>query len=685
MGRFGTGFPAGRRRRLFTSRPTLPPQPPIDAIAPSAMWDGTAASGFTAAPSDPTRLTAKPALRLISPPNQAYTEELLLGVYAGANDGGTMLNNMGLSHVRVHYEGSIVDITEPSRQSFPDANGNQVSYFGWWIRLEHSGVNGIAQVYFEAVPSDKAMQSRVIGPFNFFPATSLHDLELEVAPSQAQVTGVRYPTLRAARDYCRSIGADRPRITISEPGDIVFGDTMAAYVGEGYITYEASAPVRITLDPVAVASGTRAHARFRSKYGRQHFRGANITLDFSHALEVYNESGLGSPPDWYDGVTLENPQGRYDLWRGYPRSRKLSSLCRGLPYFTECVFTNLPFNVTNASLARGCTMTGGYQEIATGSDCIISNVVTDFDSGEFVAPIDALLVSYTGGGGSASLSCSGNWGSSSRTFTAKVDGVAVDNFTVYDDDAAFHQATNYSVSNVAEWLNSIDGFSATVLDDSRFGTALSIPGGNAGAFTDVDVTGAGFIFVTEFDIHADLYQVTHAGKENGVLADNLGTGLVAQSLFMKDGPSTDFLVVNNVFENSDTAQYFSQLGEDHSHVVIAHNSWATQDLWLRVGSLAYNPDSYCLLANNTMPRAEWLDGTDADLTISGNHFQAGAIAPEGATGSSFGGNETTLFANAASGDFAPRGDLQTNLKVPVIRFDRRGLDRGQMAPAGALT
>ena len=683
MGRLGIGLPAGRKRRIAKVAPSPTPTT-IGVVEPSPTWNGVAASGFATTPVDPPRITAKPALRLIVPPRQAYTDDLLVGVYAGANADGSLYENMGLSHVRVHFEGATIDIPAPSRQSFSDANGKQVSYFGWWARIRHNGISGAAQLYFEAVPSDTAMQNRVVGPFTFLPSASVHDFEITVAPSQPEIAGQRYKTLRDARNYCRSQSARRPRITITEAGPIVFGDTVAAYVGEGYVTYEASVPVTITLDAAAVAAGTRSEARFRSKYGRQHFRGTNISIDFAEALEVYNESGLGSPPDWFDGVNLINSAGRDALWRGYPRSRKLSTIIRGMPYLTECSFTDLPYNATSASLARGCKIDRGWQEVATGSDCVIGNTINDFDSGAYIGPLPALIVSYSGPAAAATLSCSGNWDSTSRVFTARIDGADIATFTVQDSDAAYHAGTNYTVANVAAWINGLEGWNATVLDDTRFATALSIPGASGGAFTNINVTGAGYTFVTEFDIHADFYQVTHVGKENGVLVDNFGGGIVGQSLFMKDGPSKDFLVLNNVFDNTEFGVNISQLGNQHSHVVIAHNSWSRQNMWLRVNVLGYNADGRCLIANNTMPVLNWEDAVDGDVSIIRNHLHSGATAISEPSGTPMGGDEVTNFVDAANGNFTPAGQLATKRKTSVLAFDMLGKARGRTAPAGAL-
>ena len=64
----------------------------VQNLEPSAGWNGTAATGFGGAygavPTDPTRTTAKPALRLLVPPGQRFTDTLVVGVAAAANNAG---------------------------------------------------------------------------------------------------------------------------------------------------------------------------------------------------------------------------------------------------------------------------------------------------------------------------------------------------------------------------------------------------------------------------------------------------------------------------------------------------------------------------------------------------------------------------------------------------------------------
>lgn len=42
------------------------------------------------------------------------------------------------------------------------------------------------------------MQNRVIGPYAFLPSPKQHDLAVEVTPSQAEIAGTRYQTIKNA-------------------------------------------------------------------------------------------------------------------------------------------------------------------------------------------------------------------------------------------------------------------------------------------------------------------------------------------------------------------------------------------------------------------------------------------------------------------------------------------------------
>ena len=130
MGQFGFGHNSGRNWSQIIGGVGVSSLP---QIRPSAAWDGSPATRFSVVPSDPSRTTAKPAVRLIEPPNQFYTNKLVIGAMAFANDGGTLIG--GIDRVRFHYEGTTLDVIEPSLRSLTHADGSTYSCLGYWVEL----------------------------------------------------------------------------------------------------------------------------------------------------------------------------------------------------------------------------------------------------------------------------------------------------------------------------------------------------------------------------------------------------------------------------------------------------------------------------------------------------------------------------------------------------------------------
>ena len=373
MGRLGTGFPAGRKRTNPGGGQALP------NLAPSPAWTGVAGTGFAQVPADPVRTTAKPVLRALFAPRQRYTDTLMVGVIAAANDGGSLLDNLGLEKVIAHYEGNTLDILAPSVQLITDANGALRSYVGWWVNLQHSGTYGKANLYFEAVPKDPAMQHRVIGPFVMHPAAQLYDYQIEIAPSQPVIVGQRYTSLEGMRSYLSGQAVDTALVTITEPGDHnihagAFGNTWNRGAGAGWLTITATAPVRI-LTPLN-ANGLPQPMRPRIE--PICWRGQNITIDMFQSSEYFMET-TWLYSNWFDGVRFTNSNGRNDLHRKRPRN-ELSALVRGQNYLTECSFDATWESANAQALVRGCSFTGTWGDLLTGSQAVIDCAVTDHDA-----------------------------------------------------------------------------------------------------------------------------------------------------------------------------------------------------------------------------------------------------------------------------------------------------------------
>ena len=273
MSRLGIGLSARHQRPQSVAMAAAA----LPLLLPSAEWTGAPGSGFASVPADPVRTTAKPAIRLLVPPHQRFTDLLTVGVMAMANDQGTLIG--GIDRVRFHFEGRSLDVVAPRFHVIEDANGIARRYWGYWINLARpTGFAGEARLYVEAIPADATMQRRVIGPYNFLPRTTLYDGRVTVDPDAPAVPGSNYHTVGAAIGYHRASANDATLITVTKPlvEDIDNTTTTGAvYVGKGYCTITATAPV------VFAKSGFSGDVASQCRLGinRLHFKGRNITFD----------------------------------------------------------------------------------------------------------------------------------------------------------------------------------------------------------------------------------------------------------------------------------------------------------------------------------------------------------------------------------------------------------------------
>jgi len=70
--------------------------------------------------------------------------------------------------------------------------------------------------------------------------------------------------------------------------------------------------------------------------------------------------------------------------------------------------------------------------------------------------------------------------------------------------------------------------------------------------------------------------------------------------------------------------------------------------------------------------------------IKDNHIHTGKTAPALATGTTIGGDQTSLVVDFDTGDFTPAGALLTNLKTAIVKYDRGGAARAVTDCAGAV-
>lgn len=660
---FGFGVRAGGKRGPADGGPpkVIPPQ-----IVPSAAWTGVAGSGVASAPVDPARTTAKPALRLITPPDLYFTDTLLVGVTGGANDRGTLYDTLGIAKVVVHYEGSSVEVAAPSFQTFPDANGVMRTYYGWWVQLKRDGRNGDARAWFEAVPRDPAMQSRVIGPYTWHPAAQVHDITLEVAPSLPVIAGQRYQSFKAAGDYCRSNARQNPLIVFTEGGTHGMQRLGGGYVPKGRVTLTATQPIVLTRGDTDIND-------FRMLCPL-HVKGANIAIDLKQCNQFVVEAAAAQN-HLIDGATVTDSGGVFSYY--FKQLRSSSTMFNSNVWLTEARIDNLMNAMVGANLARGVLSNDCFGDLFTGARCVIGCDVRRQDDAPIITGFPAVSITYTGAGATATVEATG----SPRTFTFKVGGTTVGTFAC---NTAITSTNNYEAAHLVAYVNGLAGWSATLLDNRVYANALSLQTGTAGAsFAPQSVKGATLTLNGRFDLHGDWMQ---GGGSNVVVCGNVATNLRVQGFFT-DQALTDAVVLNNAFHNNEepygiylVANSLAQIGNTHAHVVFAHNSFATQKVLI-----SGTRDSYCLFRANTAPQLNTLGNTPvSNVGVIDSHLQAGANPTPGGIGTTIGGTAATLFADAGGGNFAPRGELAINAKTAVVRYDRLGAARGKNAPAGAL-
>lgn len=662
------------------------PPPVIATIAPGASWNGTAGSGFAVTPTPVTRTVASPALRLLVPPNQYYSTELVCGFGAGANDGGSLFNTMGVSKLTVYYEGNTIDILAPSYKTFPDVNGVDRTYFGWWFTLSRANAtNGNANLYVEAVPRNPLFQNRLEGPHQFSPYTfaatsDKYDFKIDVSPSLSVIAGVRYQTVQAANTYLVAQSAQNPLITMTEAVTYDMTAVASTYQPNGYFNLTASAAA--TIGKATYTTDTAAN--LRTRINGLHIFGSNVTIDFRNIGVMFRETG-GTRQHWLDGMRFTDSLGRGRLWRGGTRSQVAGWCVAGTPWFTEVNMDNLQNTCVGASLVRGCNLTVGYGDVVTDAACVVGVTCADWSNNDYANDLPAYTVAYSGTETTATLALTGLNDAATRTFTLKY-GANTQTFIVSRTEGA----ANYWPASVVNWINglAVTGLSATLLNDTRRATYSSLAGLKGDSFPDTNIKSTTLTVVTMIDLHNDFWQ-TVSLNENAYLSDIKITDFVGAILFpTASGGLRDAIITNIASYNSPTTtgydiniNTFSQYSQPHSHVVTANVSLSNQGLRLQAN---YTADPYCAVINNSMRSMAWLGTVDNDLLIKDNHLHATFTNPTNGVNTTIGGDETTLYVGATTGNFTPAGALLSNLKPTVLAYDLNRKARAASDAAGAV-
>ncbi len=725
MSWLGFGFIATHSPRLHSGVPV----PPVSGqLTPSAQWDGTAASGFASLPTDPLRTTAKPALRLITPPNRHFTNSIDVIAVAAANNNGTLGADWGIEAVDFLYEGNNERVNAPEWHSINTERGFRL-YFGWRVRLGKpaTAMRGAAQLYMRAIPRDATMQSRVMGPYNFSPADTQHDLALTIAPSQPVIAGKRYQTLHAAASYARSQNAQNPLFTATEPGIYnCDGPTISPSARDitGRYTFRAGDGITGVIfgkNPDYVFDGDDNSRKLDSQQTWWHIAGSNLTCDWRNVTSLGAPVLTEAPWHWMDGVTItsSDPRGKNELQRGRSPQRT-SQLVEGEAWMTEVFVTGMSTPFARCGLVRGCVGIDIAQDVFSNSLCVVNSETSQHDQTFFNGDTSAFTVQYAGAEPIATLSRSGGnmgtngglWtaiiGATTYTFDTGTGGVDYFNNAPGGGYRGTDGVGGYTVGDVIDWLNALPDVTATLTPgferDERVACASSLVGlkgqgfgGGANQNNAIDLRNATTI-VWNVNTHGDWYQHAAGRLENVIFAFNRGWDLHTQPVFLSpilsNGVASTrdvFFIGNSHANDEEITDDFDYSGSTSSikrpqelgHVVFAHNTFANSGMLINTSQMA--DEGYSLLTNCSYERFVWQDDVPlAGFTVQNSGIHSSALVPPGVTKMFQLGAKDTLYANRLTGDFTPSGLARTLGFAPAITSDKNRIDYPALAAVGAF-
>jgi hypothetical protein len=691
---------------------------PLPLLSPSAQWNGTVGSGFgtanPAAPTDPTRTTAKPAVRLITPSHQWFTDTLDVGVAAMANENGMLTNAFGIANVKFYYEGNAVTVATPRWHLIKTERGPRI-YYGWWVRLKKViGTVGTGNLYVEATARDSTMQKRVLGPVPFSPRDTLYDAEIEINPDLSVITGQRYQSFAPAILWANQQNRHNPRFLVTKAGRYELQSTEISGVvnrwdNTGRYTIEATVP--ITLGRSAYVDDGAQIINAQRTWWR--LKGTNITFDnrYGQSWAASGPAGTAQALMWLDGINLTNtsPDGKFELVRGMRWTEY------GLPkrgsWYTEVEASEVYVPYRAASLVRGCSGIEISGDSISDSLCVVQSTFRANDSFEFNLDRAAFSMVYSGAEATATVSRSGgNLGSSNGGLWTVVIGATTYTFDVGNGSNAYYLGPpavtyrgasglgGYWVSDVVDWLNTLPGVTATLSTElaatDRAAAALSMAGLKGVGFTNVNFKTTPAQIVWNADEHGDWYQLNSSDLTNAIIAFNTAYDMDGQMIFLSPNPASR--VIHDVFFAGNTlamkreleSNYFSQFGRANafSHVVIAANTLINQSFLIddRPGESTFT-GGYNAIIGNVMRGLGWrVDGAGVTgLMIERNLFHAGAIPPD-TLYSLAAGDEDTLVEDFEAGDFTPLAALKAEGFDRIIPTDKNRASFPAVAAVGAI-
>ncbi|MGH6964496.1 MAG: hypothetical protein ACREE0_08415 [Phenylobacterium sp.] len=735
----GLALLGGCAARATTGTPTTPPPttppptgggaapintPPV-LVGPHPNWTGALGSGGPT-PTDPTRVTAKPAASWWTPTLQRFTDDFIVGVIADAKG--------GIANVTFSGDVATTTVTTPSVRTYLDPNGvTKKTPLGYWISLDHSqfiavsgtagGTTGKINLWATVTANDTTMQQRVIGgtnvdgsdnfiegklPQQHYPRTTQYDWVKTIG------TGGDFPTWAAMRTALKAAQPKSPHVTFITSGTYdcaTLANPLADQWNgtEGYCVVDAAPGVTATLvrgmafDPNNSGGYWDTAWAWFPGCNQIKFTGQGIILDTKNYRSINQTNNY--QPFWFDGCKVVN---------------SIKSL--GAPYFGGGTANGWgPYRLVNNP--AGSYVTDCYTEYTFGSygqyvwannNCYkpghgMHNAVRlnfgNYERGasceeELWGP-DRMSASYSGSASSAKCRVYGYIAGCKVELVE--NGVVVKTVTFpngssyrnYQSAAAAGTTVDTRVSSLVAALQR-PGWTITEIGDDTGWASWAL---NNGGYVELECKGTTQKWKTGIDTHTEYLQQANdftsnpanTASENMIIWNNTIRDAFYSSCYFNDDAAQDMSLKFNVFDcGTRLTPGSSQWGRGR-HVVIENN--------FLNGAIANNAvpgwDAYSSMRLNITMMApnKPAVGPNAGIWPSspGTQDNMWPLSPNGApSGAMDSGNIAinqgsdaanrayveALFTSRSAGDYRPASGgaltTPTNLRAKRRDYDGRG-------------
>lgn len=482
-------------------------------LGPGALWTGVADSGFNGVfPTDPTRETAKPELRMLTPWNQRIDGDITISVASFAAG--------GVQEVTFNLEGNEVTVTDPSHYYYDTLDGrHRVIWHVYSVTLDHAALraqtvqsagNSACNLFVTSVPNDPAMQNRVIGvpattrtnmiaPLQFFPEATTHDRLIhldQTAPANvhhgsawpaavATVNNISDALLLASGRSCPNVprlNSPLPKATMIKAvadyeGPLDFDYMVAAAlsqgngygaaagwnIGKGYNTICAEPEYTVRLGRTSYVNTSASFVTYLSGI---EFRGANVhfnqtyensCLDIGHDVMTQGTPGTNNQGFWMNGCKVISDVD-YLVNNGPTKDLMNGNLMPGrsnMPYFvTDCEIWHKP--VSGCQIVRNNDIRNWWIDQFTNCRIIWNNLIKGPDEAFHDGSRMAFTLDYNTGHGSAK-----NWAIAERVGYGATSGTRQLRLSSSNDDITWTRdvtvdlGTHIDAAAVVAYINGL--------------------------------------------------------------------------------------------------------------------------------------------------------------------------------------------------------------------------------------